>query len=130
MNLLKEGRPFRVGHKGAAALEPENTLRSLQRGVELGCDLIEFDVLDLHDGTLVLAHSDDLLEVSHGATAGRVRTRRSTRSARPREPTFDEALELLGGMAGVGLHIDLKWHGYEDAAAGRFAGTVSSNDRW
>ena len=47
VNLLKAGRPFRVGHKGAAALEPENTLRSLRRGVELGCDLIEFDVLDL-----------------------------------------------------------------------------------
>jgi glycerophosphoryl diester phosphodiesterase len=55
---------LRVGHKGAAALEPENTLRSLARAVELGCDLVEFDVLELHDGTLVLAHSDDLLEVS------------------------------------------------------------------
>ena len=118
MRLLSEGRPFRVGHKGAAALEPENTLRSLQRGVELGCDLIEFDVLDLHDGTLVLAHSDDLLEVSHGAAAGRVReqTLDSLREAAPELPTFDEALELLGG-AGVGLHVDLKWHGYEDAAA-------------
>lgn len=119
MKLLAEGRPFRVGHKGAAALEPENTLRSLRRGVELGCDLIEFDVLDLHDGTLVLAHSDDLLEVSHGAAVGRVReqTLDSLREAAPELPTFDEALELLGGMAGVGLHVDLKWHGYEDAAA-------------
>ena len=120
VKLLKaDGRPFRVGHKGAAALEPENTLRSLRRGVELGCDLIEFDVLDLHDGTLVLAHSDDLLEVSHGAAAGRVReqTLDSLREVAPELPTFDEALELLGGMAGVGLHVDLKWHGYEDAAA-------------
>jgi glycerophosphoryl diester phosphodiesterase len=119
VNLRADGRPFRVGHKGAAALEPENTLRSLRRGVELGCDLIEFDVLDLHDGTLVLAHSDDLLEVSHGAAVGRVReqTLDSLREVAPELPTFDEALELLGGMAGVGLHVDLKWHGYEDAAA-------------
>src|SRR6185503_3412930 len=71
------------------------------------------------DGTLVLAHSDDLLEVSHGAAAGRVRdqTLDSLREAAPELPTFDEALELLGGMAGIGLHVDLKWHGYEDSAA-------------
>jgi len=118
VRLLSEGRPLRVGHKGAAALEPENTLRSLGRAVELGCELVEFDVLDLHDGTLVLAHSDDLLEVSHGAAAGQVRTKTlaELREVAPDLPTFDEALELLGA-AGVGLHVDLKWHGYEDAAA-------------
>ena len=82
-------RAFRVGHKGAAALEPENTLRSLQRAVELGCDLIEFDVLDLHDGTLVLAHSDDLLEVSHGAAAGRVRDADPRLAARGRARASD-----------------------------------------
>jgi glycerophosphoryl diester phosphodiesterase len=117
--LRADGRPLRVGHKGAAALEPENTLRSLRRAVELGCDLVEFDVLDLHDGTLVLAHSDDLLEVSHGAAAGSVRelTLDGLREAAPELPTFDEALELLGQADGVGLHVDLKWHGYEVAAA-------------
>ena len=119
MNLRAEGRPLRVGHKGAAALEPENTLRSLERGVELGCDLVEFDVLALDDGTLVLAHSDDLLEVSHGAARGRVRQLRlaELRRVAPELPTFDEALELLGRAGGVGLHVDLKWHGYEAAAA-------------
>jgi len=118
VKLRAEGRPLCVGHKGAAALEPENTLRSLQRAVELGCDLVEFDVLDLHDGTLVLAHSDDLLEVSHGAAGGSVRelTLERLREAAPELPTFDEALELLGRASGVGLHVDLKWHGYEDAA--------------
>ena len=64
-----------VGHKGAAALEAENTLRSLERAVELGVDVVEFDVLDLRDGTVVLAHSDDLFEVSHGAATGRVRSK-------------------------------------------------------
>ena len=78
---LRAGRVLRIGHKGAAALAPEkhaalapeNTLRSLALAVELGCDLVEFDVLSLDDGTLVLAHSDDLREVSHGSSHGRVR---------------------------------------------------------
>jgi glycerophosphoryl diester phosphodiesterase len=119
VNLRADGRPLRVGHKGAAALEPENTLRSLRRAVELGCDLVEFDVLELDDGTLVLAHSDDLFEVSHGAARGRVRplSLDGLRELAPELPTFDEALELLGSGDGVGLHVDLKWHGYEEAAA-------------
>jgi glycerophosphoryl diester phosphodiesterase len=119
VNLRADGRPLRVGHKGAAALEPENTLRSLSRAVSLGCDLVEFDVLELDDGTLVLAHSDDLFEVSHGAARGRVRSQTldDLREIAPDLPTFDDALELLGSTDGVGVHVDLKWHGYEAAAA-------------
>ena len=119
MNLRSEGRLLRVGHKGAAALAPENTLESLERAVDLGCDLVEFDVLDLEDGTLVLAHSDELWEVSHGAARGRVRgsTLEDLRTVAPRLPTLDEALDFLGERApAVGLHVDLKWHGYEKEA--------------
>jgi glycerophosphoryl diester phosphodiesterase len=119
VNLRAAGRPLRVGHKGAAALEPENTLRSLQRAVDLGCDLVEFDVLALHDETLVLAHSDDLFEVSHGAARGRVglQTLAALREVAPELPTFDEALDLLAGADGIGIHVDLKWYGYEAATA-------------
>jgi len=118
VNLRANGQPLVIGHKGAAALEPENTLRSLQRAVDLGCDLVEFDVLDLRDGTLVLAHSDDLSEVSHGAEHGEVRSRglEALREVAPELPTLDEALELLGATD-AGLHVDVKWRGYEDATA-------------
>jgi glycerophosphoryl diester phosphodiesterase len=111
----RNGRPLVVGHKGAAAHAPENTLRSLARAVELGADLVEFDVLDLADGTLVLAHSDDLWEVSHGAARGTVRARdlAALRGVAPELPTFDEALGLLAGHPDVGLHVDLKWTGLE-----------------
>ncbi len=109
---------LRVGHKGAAALEPENTLRSLERAVELGVDLVEFDVLDLHDGTVVLAHSDDLYEVSHGAARGRLRAQslEQVRGVACDLPTLDEALAFLAERAPeTGLNVDLKWYGYEAA---------------
>ena len=48
---------IRVGHRGAAALAPENTLRSFEAALALGVDAIEFDVLALADGPLVLGHS-------------------------------------------------------------------------
>jgi glycerophosphoryl diester phosphodiesterase len=105
------GRPLRVGHRGAAALAPENTLRSFRAAVEHGVDLIEFDVLDLPGGPLVIAHSDHLDEVSHGAAHGRVRERTlvELRDIAPELPTLSEALGFFADEAtAVGLHVDLK----------------------
>jgi glycerophosphoryl diester phosphodiesterase len=114
--LRPEWGPWRIGHKGAAALAPENTIASLERAVAEGVDVIEFDVLALADGTLVLAHSDELAELTHGAASGKVGTRglAELRELAPAMPTLDEALEYLSGTQ-VGLHVDLKWHGYERA---------------
>jgi glycerophosphoryl diester phosphodiesterase len=119
------GQFARVGHRGAAALAPENTLRSLELAVELGCDMLEFDVLPLADRTLVLAHSDDLREVSHGAARGRVRRRTlgALRAAAPELPTLDEALAFAADrLDGVGLQLDLKRRGVE-------RGTVEALER-
>lgn len=113
LRLRREpGTPvLRVGHRGAAHLAPENTIRSLRAAVEHGVDIVEFDVLDLADGTLVLAHSDRLLEVSHGAATGSVRSRTlaELREVAPELPTLDEALAFFVDEAPhVGLHVDLK----------------------
>jgi glycerophosphoryl diester phosphodiesterase len=107
----RNGRPLRVGHRGAAALAPENTLRAFRAAVEHGVDLIEFDVIDLRGGPLVVAHSNHLDEVSHGAAQGSVRDRSlaDLRAVAPELPTFDEALAFFAEEApGVGLHVDLK----------------------
>ena len=104
-------RLLRIGHRGAAHLAPENTLQSFRAAVETGVDLIEFDVLDLPRGPLVIAHSDHLDEVSHGAAKGSVRslTLAALRDVAPDLPTLDEALAFFVDEAPtVGLHIDLK----------------------
>lgn len=89
----RDGRMLRIGHRGAAALAPENTIAALAVALELGCDLVEVDVLEL-DGALVLAHSD--AEV-------------------PAElSTLDEALGFLG-RSGCGVQLDLKARGAERA---------------
>lgn len=107
----RDGRPLRIGHRGAQALAPENTLESFRAALEVGVDLIEFDVLALLDGELVLAHSNDLFEVSHGAAPGTVsdRSLRSLRDVAPNLPTLDQALEFFVREApDVGVHLDLK----------------------
>jgi len=86
----------RVGHKGADHVAPGNTRESFEAALEHDVDMIEFDVLRVADGRLVLAH--DL------------------RDAREREPlTLHEGLDLFAGeaYAGIELDVDLKIPGYE-----------------
>jgi glycerophosphoryl diester phosphodiesterase len=121
IDLWREGQPYlRIGHRGAATLAPENTLESFRAAIDAGVDMIEFDVLDLKGGPLVLAHSDHLDEVSHGAARGRVRGQslEALRAVAPNLPTFDEALAFFVEEApGIGLHVDLKLRSRLDEVA-------------
>lgn len=111
MRLLRgEGPLIRVGHRGAAALAPENTLAAFATAHAAGVDAIEFDVFDLADGSLVLAHSNDLYEVSHGAGTGTVRDRSlaELRELAPDLPTLEEALAFFAERPGLVVHADLK----------------------
>jgi glycerophosphoryl diester phosphodiesterase len=49
---------LKIGHKGADSIFPGNTLESFEKAVEVGVDIIEFDVLRLRDpdAPLVVAH--------------------------------------------------------------------------
>lgn len=93
MRLLRgDGRALRIGHRGAAALAPANTLAALRAAVEHGVDLVEFDLLADVDDRLVLAHSH--LELPHARA------------------TLDDALRFVV-EAGIGAHVDLKQRGLE-----------------
>src|SRR4051794_29972802 len=54
-----------IGHRGAAGLEPENTLRSFARAIEIGVDAIELDVYCVDD-RLVVIHDDTLERTTNG----------------------------------------------------------------
>jgi glycerophosphoryl diester phosphodiesterase len=86
----------RVGHKGADLVAPGNTVPSFEAALEHHVDMIEFDVLRLPDGRLVLAHDYD--------------------DAARREPlTLEQGLDHFAGeaYADVELDVDLKLPGYE-----------------
>jgi glycerophosphoryl diester phosphodiesterase len=53
-----------VGHRGAKALELENTIKGFKRAKELGVDAIELDVLSTKDGKFVVCHDNDLKRLS------------------------------------------------------------------
>lgn len=48
-----------IGHRGACAERPENTLTSFQRAVEIGVDVLETDVHMTADGVVVVSHDAD-----------------------------------------------------------------------
>lgn len=50
-----------VGHRGAAGLAPENTLKSLSIALKLGVDAVEIDIRLTKDRQLVLMHDEDLM---------------------------------------------------------------------
>ncbi len=55
-----------IGHRGARGHEPENTLRSIRRALELGANAVEVDVWFV-DGALVVFHDAKLERTSNGA---------------------------------------------------------------
>lgn len=56
---------FCFGHRGARGHEPENTVRSMRRALELGADGVELDV-HFVDGHLVVIHDDTLDRTTNG----------------------------------------------------------------
>ncbi len=58
MRLLRgDGPLLRIGHRGAAALAPANTIEAVEAALEHGVDHVELDVFAGRDGKLVLGHS-------------------------------------------------------------------------
>ena len=98
---------LRIGHRGAGALEPENTLRSIEAALRYGVEMVEIDIRPAADGTLVLMHDDDLRRTT--GREGRVSTstwaalKSLTVGASERIPTLEEALAVLRGRALVNL---------------------------
>jgi glycerophosphoryl diester phosphodiesterase len=94
MRLRRDGGPLlRIGHRGAAALAPANSLRALELALEAGVDIVEIDVLGLPGRGLVLSHS--------------------SREIAPDALPLDDALAFLAQQASVGLLADVKNGGYE-----------------
>lgn len=55
-----------IGHRGAAALAPENTWAGFDVALRLGVDAIETDVRATADGALVLLHDERLDRTTNG----------------------------------------------------------------
>lgn len=99
-----------IAHRGASAVEPENTLRAFARSIEMGAQMIELDLHCTRDGQVVVIHDDDLSHTTNGR--GRVsrltfdEVRLTDAGKGERVPTLQETLELTRGR--VQLYLEIK----------------------
>lgn len=120
-----------VAHRGASAYAPEHTLASYRRALEMGADFVEQDLAVTRDGVLICLHDaslerttnvEELFPARFTEMVIEGRTRKAwlandftldeikrldagswfdPKFAGERVPTFDEAVALINGKAGV-----------------------------
>lgn len=115
-----------IGHRGAAAIAPENTLAGFRAARRAGARWVEFDVRLSRDGKGVVIH-DATLERTTGRPAPVARTsladiracdagsRFSPDFAGEAVPGLDETLSVLSTL-GLGANIELKSCGRRNRA--------------
>jgi len=108
-------RPIINGHRGASGLAPENTLRSFERGIEIGVDRMELDVHLTRDGLAAVIHDDSLDRTTDGTglVAGMTMAeiQKFDAGKGERVPELAEVLELIKGRSQ--LQIEIKSDGLE-----------------
>lgn len=62
-----EGAAEIIAHRGFSARAPENTLVSLELGIDAGADAVEFDLHSTQDGVPVLLHDSTLDRTTDGS---------------------------------------------------------------
>ncbi len=103
-------RFFIVAHRGASAYEPENTLRSIRRAIEMGADAVEVDVRMTSDGVPVIMHDPTVDRTTNGKGEVRYMSLEEMESLDAglgeKVPRLDEVLDEVKGK--VDLLIELK----------------------
>ncbi|GAA4084618.1 glycerophosphodiester phosphodiesterase family protein [Mucilaginibacter panaciglaebae] len=49
---------FKVGHRGTRGLMPENTIPAMEKGIEVGANMVEMDVHITKDGQVIVYHDE------------------------------------------------------------------------
>jgi glycerophosphoryl diester phosphodiesterase len=110
--------PQVIGHRGAKAYAPENTLAAFNQALSLGCRFIEMDVMCSHDGEPFVIHDNSLNRTTNGkGDVGLVSSEYiqpldagswfSRRFLGEKIPHFREALQWLA-FSGIQANIEIK----------------------
>lgn len=102
-----------IAHRGASAYAKENTLESFKKAIDLGADMVEFDVRSTKDSVLIV-HHDEFMEGKpiHELTYEEIVT--MTRDRGFSIASLEEVLQYTSGK--IRLDVELKEEGYEKEA--------------
>jgi glycerophosphoryl diester phosphodiesterase len=111
--------PRIIGHRGAAAYAPENTLEGLHTAADMGIDWVEFDVKLTKDHVPILFHDESLERTTNGGnrlvaqlTYEEIKQLEagswfSDSFAGIKIPTLEEAIEVLLSR-NLGVNVEIK----------------------
>ena len=105
-----------TAHRGACAIQPENTLPAMRAAVAASADMIEFDLRLTRDGVPILLHDPTLDRTTtlHGRPEdltleelrkGTARMPDGTPAPGVGVPTFEEVLREMRGKAGMNIQM-------------------------
>lgn len=107
-----------IGHRGARANDPENTIRSIKTAITCGVDMVEVDVRLSRDGIPVVIHDETVDRTTNGS--GSVSEMYAHEICEldagggERVPMFDDVLEFMK-TADINLIIEIKEIGIQDS---------------
>jgi glycerophosphoryl diester phosphodiesterase len=100
---------LKIGHRGAKRYEPENTLISFEKAIEMGADGIELDVHLSLDGYLIVIHDETIDRTTNGKGVVNQLTLQELKSFTINEkytiPTLEEVLDLVNQRCFVNIEL-------------------------
>jgi glycerophosphoryl diester phosphodiesterase len=129
-----EGRPLVLGHRGASAEAPENTLAAFRLAMEQGADGVELDVWRCSTGEVVVIHDGDAGRVAGAPlrirdaplSALRALDVGAWKGARFRGERIPLLAEVLEALPGAVVNVELKSNGRDVALAASTARVVAA----
>jgi glycerophosphoryl diester phosphodiesterase len=114
--VKKSNNPLIIGHRGACALAPENTIASFKLAVEHGADYVELDAKLSADGQVMVIHDQTVDRTTNGT--GRVNqltlaqlkaldagSKFNKKFAGEKIPTLDEVFKAVGKDVKVNVEL-------------------------
>jgi glycerophosphoryl diester phosphodiesterase len=100
---------LKIGHRGANGYEPENTLVSFEKAIEMGADGIELDVHLSLDGHLIVIHDETIDRTTNGKGVVNQLTLEELKSFKINGehtiPALEEVLDLVNQRCFVNIEL-------------------------
>jgi len=110
---MKQDHFLVISHKGAGEYAPENTLKAIQKAIDLGAEFVEFDIHKTKDNKIVLIHDADTYKTTgkHGIIKNMTLSEIKKLDAGEGEkiPTLQEVITVAKNK--INLQIEIKAEG-------------------
>lgn len=105
----KMNKILKIGHRGAKGYEPENSLVSFEKAIQMGADGIELDVHLSLDGHLIVIHDETIDRTTNGKGVVNQLTLQELKSFTINEkytiPTLEEVLDLVNKRCFINIEL-------------------------